>query len=59
MAGRKSSAVWATSRQPWSIVREWPRLGIVVFTFASVRGLMFALPIWTIAIPEPATWKVS
>jgi hypothetical protein len=22
----KSSAVWATSRQPWSIVREWPLL---------------------------------
>jgi hypothetical protein len=24
----KSSAVWATSRQPWSIVRAWPRFGI-------------------------------
>ena len=24
----KSSADWATSRQPWSIVRAWPRFGI-------------------------------
>src|SRR3954451_15907517 len=24
----KSSAVWATSSQPWSMVRAWPRFGI-------------------------------
>jgi hypothetical protein len=33
----KSSAVWATSRQPWSIVREWPRFGI--FTISVTAGL--------------------
>jgi hypothetical protein len=33
----KSSAVWATSRQPWSIVREWPRFGI--FTISVTPGL--------------------
>jgi hypothetical protein len=33
-------------------------VGFFVFTFASVHGLRFALPIWTRAIPEPATWKV-
>jgi hypothetical protein len=33
--------------------------GFVVFTFASVRGLRFALPICTRAIPDPATWNVS
>ena len=27
---RKSSAVWATSAQPWSIVRECPRFGMMV-----------------------------
>src|SRR3954453_2867684 len=84
----KSSAVWATSRQPWSMVRAWPRFGstassvtarlrrcrlsaafaiahgtvwsfspsmmsrgprsgFFVLAFASVRGLMFALPICT------------
>ena len=35
----KSSAVWATSRQPWSIVREWPRFGI--FTISVTPGLRF------------------
>ena len=33
----KSSAVWATSRQPWSIVRAWPRFGI--FTISVTPGL--------------------
>jgi hypothetical protein len=33
----KSSAVWATSGQPWSIVREWPRFGI--FTISVTAGL--------------------
>jgi hypothetical protein len=28
----KSSAVWATSRQPWSIVREWPRFGTLTIS---------------------------
>ena len=31
----------------------------ITLTFASVRGLRFALPIWTRAIPEQATWNVS
>jgi hypothetical protein len=35
----KSRAVWATSRQPWSIVREWPRFGI--FTMSVTPGLRF------------------
>jgi hypothetical protein len=33
----KSSAVCATSRQPWSIVRAWPRFGI--FTISVTAGL--------------------
>jgi hypothetical protein len=33
----KSSAVWATSRQPWSIVRAWPRFGI--FTISVIAGV--------------------
>ena len=32
-------------------------VGFFVFTFASVHGLRFALPICTRAIPEPATWS--
>jgi hypothetical protein len=35
----KSSAVSATSCQPWSIVREWPRLGI--FWISVTPGLRF------------------
>src|SRR6516165_7687131 len=35
----KSSEVWATSCQPWSIVREWPRFGsLTIFVSA---GLCF------------------
>ncbi|SRR5712692_8360914 len=35
----KSRAVWATSCQPWSMVREWPRLGI--FMICVTAGLRF------------------
>jgi hypothetical protein len=33
----KSSAVWATSRQPWSMVSAWPRLGTL--TISVTAGL--------------------
>src|SRR6266852_3132771 len=43
----KLSAVSATSRQPWSIVREWPRFGI--FTISVTPGLRLCRPTLVIA----------
>jgi hypothetical protein len=41
------------------MISRAPRSGFFVFTFASVHGLRFALPICMREIPEPATWNVS
>src|SRR5215472_4716390 len=41
------------------MISRGPRPGFFVFTFASVHGFRFALPICTRAIPEPAMWNVS
>src|SRR5262249_20234927 len=48
--------VWSFSP---SMISSGPRSEFFVFTFASVHGLRFALPICASAIPEPATWNVS
>ena len=41
------------------MISRGPRSGFFVFTFASVHGLRFALPIWTSETPDAATWNLS
>src|SRR4029077_16740712 len=53
----KSSAVWATSRQPWSIVRAWPRFGI--FTMSVTAGLRRCRLYAACAIAHGTVWSFS
>src|SRR5215469_831771 len=53
----KSRAVWATSRQPWSIVREWPRLGI--FTISVTPGLRRCRLQAAFAIAHGTVWSFA
>ena len=42
-----------------SMISSGPRLGFLVSTCASVRGLRFAATAWNSGAPGAATWKVS
>jgi hypothetical protein len=53
----KSSAVCPTSCQPWSMVSEWPRLG--VFLISVTLGLRFCRLLDALAIAHGTVWSFS